>query len=354
MGGILGGLLGILGLGGNQQATAATNAANQASGAQNQLIQQSILPLLNQENAGYQQNQVPLEGGLSKQYGGLLSGLNAGQLGQNYVSGLQNPNAGGVNPQASAQQLIGYGSQPQNTQLAGLTPQVIQQLLSGGVLGNGQSGVGGQVLGQQLGQMTQGLSPQLQQQGLGQQQQGFDQQLSDIRNMLGSGAEVGSMINQLGYGNDQARAGLEANYAGQSQGLMNQGAQNAFGTAQGLTQQQNNSGLQALGAGSGLDAQTLALLQQAYGIGNMQQQQTLGNLGAAYGAANQGLGSANQYVQQGQNSMNSALGGFSGLAGQYGTAAGNAANQAQNAYNQQSQQFGGLMQAGMTALAAGA
>lgn len=425
--GILGGL-GQMITGQNPQAQAATNAANQASGAQNQLIQQSILPLLNQENQSYQQNQQPLEAGLSANYQGLL-GLGAPQLGQNYISGLQapgaggvntnqlaqqaigvlqdpnaggadtnnlalnaiaanqNPNTGGVNPMASAQQLIGYGSQPQNTNLAQLTPQVIQQLMSGGVLGNGQGGVGGQVLAQQLQQMTQGLSPQLQQQGLGQQQQGFDQQINDVRNMLGSGNEVGSIINQLGYQNDMARAGLEANFAGQSQGLMNQGAQNSFNTAQGLTQGANQNSLAALAQSGQLDAQTLALLQsaygtgnqqqqttlgnygnafnigaqqqlntrngqaQAYGLGNTQQQTTLGNMGLAYGAANQGLGNANQYVQQGQNSMNQALSGFTGLSNQYGQAAGNAANQAQQAYNSQSQQMGGLVQSGLGAYA---
>lgn len=312
MGGLLSGL-GNLITGNNPQANAATNAANQASGAQNQLIQQSILPLLNQENAGFQQYQAPLQGGLSSGYSGLLQ------------NGQQAGNAGMA--------LTNFGSNPQNTQLAQLTPEVIQRLLSGGALGNGTSGIGGQVLAQNQQQMTQGLSPQLQQAGLGQQQQGFDQQINDIRNLLGSGVGVGSEINQLGYNNDMARAGLEANYAGQSQGLMNAGAQNTLNTAQTLTNQGNQNALQALGVGGGLDAQTLALLQSAYG--------TTGN----------SLSSAGGYVQQGRGDVNQALGGFQGLAGQYGQAAGTAANNAQQAYNQQSQQFGGLMNAGLGLLA---
>ncbi len=337
----------------NPQAQAATNAANQASGAQNQLIQQSILPLLNQQNAGFQEYQAPLQGGVSQQEQGML-GLGASQLGQNYVSGLTDPTTGNVNPGQNANQLINYGANPQATNLAGLTPQVIQQLMSGGVLGNGTNGVGGQVLAQQQGQMTQGLSPQLQQQGLGQQQQGFDQQLNDLRNMLGSGAPVGALANQLGYQNDMARAGLEANYAGQSQGLMNQGAQNTFNTAQSLTQGQNQNSLAALAQSGQLDAQTLALLQSAYGTAQNRQQTYLGNQGLAYDVGNQGLNSANAYVQQGKGDVNNALAGFTGLSNQYGMGASNAANQAQRAYDSQSQQFGNLVQAGAQMYAAGA
>jgi hypothetical protein len=308
MGGLLNGL-GSLITGQNPQAQASTNAANSATNSQNQLIQQSILPLFNQENQNYQTNQQPLQGGISSGYQGLL------QNGQQ---------AGGA-----GQALTNYGSQPQNTNLAQLTPQIIQQLLSGGALGQGTSGVGGQVLSADQQQMTQGLSPQLQQQGLGQQQQGFDQQISDIRNMLGSGAPINSSINQLGYANDQARAGLSANYAGQSQGLMNQGAANTLSTASGLTNTANQSGLSALGAGSGLDAQTLALLQ------------------SAYGTAGSSLTGAQGYAQQGLTNENTTLAGYGGLAGQYGQAAGTAATNAQNAYNTQNQQFTGLANAGM-------
>ena len=273
--------------GNNPGAKAANAAAAQATGAQNQIIQQ-LLPVLQQQLGNYENVVQPLQAPLAQGFENLLGQTTSG-----------------------------------NTQLAHLTPTVIQQLLSGGVTG---AGVGQDVLGYYQNQMHNGgIAPSLVQSALGSQQQGFDQRLNDIRNMLGGTTTEGARLEDLTLNQNMAQAQLLAQLTGQSQQLRDQAAGNALGAAQGIDQQTVQRLLSALGAGGNVDEQTL---QNLLSIGN-------------YGAQAQ-QGSLSQY-----------LGGMTNLANQYGGAANQAATNAQSAYNTQQSQLGGLLGAGAQAYGAG-
>lgn len=342
---------------------AATSSANQSSAAENQLIQQGLLPIINQRLASYNNFYSPLQGGLSNEMmgllgtssgafpnlaqisndisvspemrdaltgvplsglgneamsyfmnpGGTLSGL--GGVGGNTLAGLENPN---TNLAQTTPGVESYFGNPQNTALAGLTPGAIAGLSPEAML-SGAGGFGGNTLGFFNNEMQHGLTPQ----SIGAALNPFDaqtqQQINSMRNSLGAALpSVGSTVNDLNLQGLQAKAGISSQLAGMNQGLQQQGAQGLFNTAQGIDSLAGNRILQQLGAGGQLDSQTASMLSMLPQLAGNLDAQTFQRLLSGQNVAggidaqtanmlNQGFGIGNQLSNLGLNQFGQGL-----------------------------------------------
>jgi len=116
------------------QGDMAQGAANQASDAQNQLIQQTLMPIYQQlldsyKSGGYQQ----LGGGVGQQMEQLLGGMNLGNTSGDLINALMSPqgrdNATGINGQGITQGLLQYLQNPQNTASSQINGQALAQYM---------------------------------------------------------------------------------------------------------------------------------------------------------------------------------------------------------------------------------
>jgi len=112
----------------------AQGAANQASAAQNQLIQQSLLPIYQQmlqsyNTGGYQQ----LGQGMGQQFQQLLGGAQLGNTSGDLINALMSAqgrdSATGINGQGITNQLLQYLQNPQNTASSQINGQALAQYM---------------------------------------------------------------------------------------------------------------------------------------------------------------------------------------------------------------------------------
>lgn len=336
-----------------------TNAANQATGAENQLIQQALLPAYNQLLQNYQQNYSPLQGALGKEVGGVIGSNQTSQLGG--LSGLlaQNPallqKLTGVNALGVGQNAVNYFSNPGAT-LSGL------------------GGVGGTVLGGELGptalgaitpqalqmftqEAQNGLSPQTIGSALNTQEAATQSQINSLRNAVGAGTpNIGGLTSDLNLQGLQGLIGTESQLAGMNQTFQNQGMQNALGAASGLDQQQLQRLLSAESTAGTIDQNTANMLSQAYQIASGINQGAFGNVGQGLNLQQGLLGDVMNYTGQGLNSLLGGTSGISNIANLYGNAASGAAGNAMSLANAGNQATGNIFSglAGLAGSLAGA
>lgn len=307
------------------------NAANQATAGQNALIQGALLPAYNQLMQNYQQNYMPLQGPMSQQMQSLLGGNATPQLSQ--LSALMSANPAllqqmtGINALGTGQNAVNYFSNPGAT-LSGL------------------GGIGGTVLGSELGPTNlgavtpaalsqflqtsqQGLSPQTIGAALNTQQAATQQNINSMRNSLGAGMpNVAGLTKDLNLQGLQGLTGTESQLAGMNQNVQRQGMLDALSTATGLDSQTLQRMLAAESTAGAMDQQTANYLQQANQIAQGANQGAFGNLSSGLNMQQGLLGDLQNYLGQGINSLLGGTGGISQIANLYGAGANQAAQNA--------------------------
>jgi len=272
---------------------------NQLSGYAGQLANtntQSYQPLLQGLASAYGNNTGAVSGGLSS---GLNTALNSG----GNLSGQT-----GVNPNTGLQQLTGYASQPQNTNLAQATPG-LQQFYQN--------------------EQTQGLNPQYAQNAQNQLAQASQ---GGLQNILANAAP-GTNTNALMQNNQsqllQNTANLQGNLAGQNQNIMQQGAQGVANTA------------------SGLDTQKLGLLQAGNTAGQQGNAQSLQNLLSTLTQGQNSLNNTNSFMQQGTSNLEQAMNALAGISQQNAAQASSFGQQAQQQQSGKNSGIGSTLGAGL-------
>lgn len=364
----------------------AQNNANQATTAENQLIQ-GILPIYNTELSQFNQNYAPLMSGLGSEMQGLLGENSLGDVSQIMTLAGLDPSLRdaltGIPGQGLTNNILSYDSSPgetlsgiggvggtalstylnPNTNLASVTPGL--ESYFGNPENTNLAGVTPGAASFYGNEALNGLSPQSINAALNPYDVQSQQQINSIRNSLGDTLpnEAGT-LEDLNLQNLQGRTGVLSSLAGENQLAQERGVQGLLGTAGGLDTQtaQMLSVLPSLSSGldeqtmqriagamqtaGGIDQMTQQMLDQAYGIGSQAEGLGMGYGGNSLTNEQSLLGDIQGFLSSGQGLLPGASGGLSSLAGLYGNAAGNAANQAFGLANSGAQQnagmFGGL------------
>lgn len=386
---LIGGGLGLIGslISSNQNAHAtqqASNAAQQGSQAETNLINQGLLPIYNQLSGDYSQFYQPYMPGF------------AGDLINPLLQGNTLPNTStidtlaslfpqlrdaltGVGMQGITNNILGYDSNPQdtlsglggvggdalstfldpNTNLASLTP--------GAIAGLDPSMLASNFVGANaaepffLNEAQNGFSPQTIQSALNPMDAQVDQQINTMRNSLGSATpNIAGLESDMGLQGLQAKAGILSNLAGENQMFQNQGMQSAFGTANTMDQLTRQSILDQLGVGGGLDQQTMQrltaalqgaggidqltqnMLNNAYNVGNQQQGNGMNYLGQSVNTQQGLFTDLQNYLDSGRNMLPGLASGIQNVAQMYGNAAGQAGQNAMMLGMNQSNPFSAL------------
>jgi hypothetical protein len=261
----------------NQGAINTQNSnSDQATAAQNQIIQQALLPLYNTMLSQYSTDYAPLSDSLGSNLGGATSALNLGGTASG-ATGLFNSEAGMPNSYAPTTNQA--TTMFQNEATNGLSPQSIGAAMNP-FMASSQSN------------------------------------LNSIMNNLGSSTpNMAGTAAQLNLQNLQGDIGLQSALAGQNQQFQNTGATNAINAQQGLVTNANSGAQNAMSTQTGL----LTALQNFLSGGNnlltggSSGMNSLANMygSAATGAANNAMNLTNQ----GNSSNSSTMGGLAGLAG---------------------------------------
>lgn len=315
---------------------AAGNATN-ASNAQNQLIQQNLLPIYNQLLQNYNQNDQPLQGGTASQFGGELGNMNMGGSLGTAQNALMSPGGtdafSGLNESQVLDNDLNYLQNTGGTNLSSIGGNAMDMLATGAQIGPTQQ-QGQTALGFFNNEAQQGLSPATMGASINQYDNSSQQQINSMRNQLGSGMpnQAGS-LSDLGEQQFAGRANLESQMAGQNQGFQNTAMQNAFSTAQGMDTTNQNMLQGATNIAGSLDQQQQQMMGQATATGQNAQQTDLSNMLQGMGLDQNSMTQLMQYLNMGQSGLTGATSGIQGLANQYGQAATGAAGQAQGDYN---------------------
>lgn len=314
----------------------AQNAASQATNAQNQLIQQALLPAYQELLTNYQQNYAPLQGGVSSAYKSLLGSNAAPQLSQ--LSALLSADPAmmqkltGINALGAGQNAVNYLSNPGATLsgLGGIGGNVLQGLLGPTALG----ALTPEAMSMFLNEAQTGLSPQTIGSALNTQEAATQSQINSLRNSIGAGTpNVGGLVKDLNLQGLQGLTGTESQLAGLNQQFQNQGLQSALGAAGGLDAQTLQRLLSAESTAGTIDTNTMNMLMQAAQLGGNINQGQFGNLLSGVNLQQGLLGDISNYTGQGINSLLGGTGGISNIANLYGQAAGGAANNAMSLAN---------------------
>jgi hypothetical protein len=279
----------------NQGAVNSANqAASQASDAQNQLIQQGLLPIYNQELSTYNQDYAPAGTQAVNELNNVgqaantaanaysnadaATGINQQGIDQANLSYLSNPNAtnlsqtyGGVGQnEANAQnQYYNYGNAATGAVNNAASAGIQGNSSASGTIGASQNALNN--LGNNatipfyLREQQQGLTPQ----SIGAAQNAYQstalQDLNSIRNGAGAGAAnpIGA-LSDFGEQAIQGSANLGSQLAGMNQGYQNQGAAGALSAAEGLNSSTQNAALSQAGLGQN----SAGLTNNAASLGN--------------------------------------------------------------------------------------
>jgi hypothetical protein len=198
----------------------------------------------------------------------------------------------GVNPNTGLQQLTGYASQPQNTNLSQANPALSSFYSS---------------------EMQNGLNPQYAQNAQNQLSQANQGGMQSILQNAAPGTNINALMQNNQSQLLQNSANLQGNLAGQNQQMMNTGAQGLSNTA------------------GALDTQKLGMLQAGNTAGQQGNTQSLQNLLSTLTQGQNSLNSSNTFAGQGTASLEQAMNALSGMSQQN-------ANQAQQFGNQAQQQ----------------
>lgn len=371
---LIGGGLGLVGsiIGSNSQQHAANQqaqAGQQASSAETQLINQGMLPILNQLTSEYNQNYAPLQGGASGEMQSLLYGNQLPELSN--ISNLASLNPSqrdqltGIPLSGLTNNILNYDSNPQNTLsgLGGIGGDVLSGYMNGNTnLAGVMPGVAsyfGNPGSTDLAQLTpgginffgneaaNGLSPTTIGSALNPLDVQTQQQINSIQNQLGNSTpnEAG-LLSDLNLQGLQNKAGLLSSLAGQNQAFQNQGMQDMLGAGAGLDSQTaamlgqlptfanqlDQQTLQRLGlamqTAGGIDQQTQSMLGNAYNVGQGAQGIGMGYMGSNLGAQQGLLSDVMNYLTGGNNLLTQSESGMQNIAGMYGQAAGQAGQNA--------------------------
>ncbi len=295
----------------NSSSNAEQTALNNEGQLNTQLL--SSANQLSQNNSQYYQ---PLLQGLSSAYGNntnAVSGGLASGLGTAVNSGGNLQGQTGVNPNAGLQQLTGYASQPQNTNLAGVTPG-LQNFYQN--------------------EQNTGLNPQFAQNAQSQLGQANQQGMQQILNNAAPGTNQNALMQNLQSQFLANSTNLQGNLAGQSQNFANTGAQGVANTA------------------GAADTQKLGLLQAGNTAGQQGNTQSLTNLLSTLTQGQNSLNSSDTFALQGQSALEQAMGALSGMSTQNANQANQFGQQAQQQQQGKNSGIGGLLGTGLGMLAA--